>query len=384
MAESPKKVRKILSGFARNAREKAREEWVLLKDFSKLKQFEMWDIPYYSEKLRHVCFHIDQKKLREYFPLEEVLRGLFETGKKLFGLTFRRIGAPQYAEDVLTYEVYEGEKLIAYFVFDLFARPEKRGGAWCNDLRSKRKGAVPIVVNVGNFAKGTASHPTLLTHTDVITMFHEFGHGLHVLLSKNQYPNTDGFHTEWDFVELPSQLLENWAWHQEGLKLFAKHYKTKKPLPQDLIFQLGESRVFLKGLFLLRQIEFGFLDFFLHTEPVSRSVPILDERILKIVNKYSVKRKFSSYKMYASFGHIFSGGYAAGYYSYLWAEILEADIFSRFAEKGVFDEKLGKKFKKEILEPGAKKNGAELFRSFMGRGPDSNSLLKKMGLIAKE
>ncbi len=380
MAKSPDEVIKLLSKFSGKAKGKAKKEYEELREFSGLKKMNNWDTAYFSEKLKKKQFSIDEKKLREFFPLSQVLHGLFQTAERLFGLSFKKTYSPTYNSDVLCYEVYSGKKLISYFLLDLFARPEKRGGAWCNDLRCQRKGKVPVVVNVGNFTGGTKAQPPLLTHGDVQTMFHEFGHGLHVMLSKNTYANTSGFHTEWDFVELPSQLLENWTWKKEGLHLFAKHFRTKKELPEKMIHALSESRKFLKGIFMLRQNEFGFLDFLLHSSAPPKSVEALDKKILAISNKYSIIKKPPYYRMYASFSHIFSGGYAAGYYSYLWAEVLEADVFSRFQQEGILNPKIGKEYAKCILYEGAKKDGAELFRDFMGREPSPEALLKKLGL----
>ncbi len=380
MAKTPDQVLAVLSTFASAAKQKAQKEYEHVCQFAQQSELHHWDMGFYSEKLKEKKFHIDNKKLREFFPLEQVISGLFQTAEILFGLTFTKISPPTYSKDVLCYEVYREKKLLSYFIFDLFARPEKRGGAWCNDLRHRRKGQVPIVVNVSNFAKGVTGKPPLLTHYDVQTMFHEFGHGLHVMMSDNTYVNTDGFHTEWDFVELPSQLFENWTWQQEGLELFAKHFETGETIPNETISALSQSRKFLKGLFLLRQNEFGFLDFLLHLESPPKSVEELDAKTLAIANTYSVLKKPSYYRMYASFSHIFSGGYAAGYYSYLWAEILEADVFRQFLKEGILSPKMGKEYAEKILMQGAKKDGAELFQDFMGREPNSDALLLKLGL----
>jgi Zn-dependent oligopeptidase len=380
MAESPKQVFSVLNDFAERAKKKAQAEWMMLQDFSGLSDMSHWDTAYYSEKLKKQEFQIDNNELRKYFPLEQVIDGLFQTANTLFGLTFQKREAKLYDDSAMAYDVFWGEKQIAYFLFDLFARPEKRGGAWCNDLRHGRKGVLPIVVNVSNFSKGTKTQPPLLTHYDVQTMFHEFGHGLHVMLSSNGLSNTNGFHTEWDFVELPSQLFENWTWETEGLCLFAKHFESGEPLPKEMISSLNKSRKFLKGLFLLRQNEFGFLDFLLHTEEPPKSVEELHAKTLKIANTYSVLEKPDYYSVYTSFGHIFGGGYAAGYYSYLWAEILEADVFTRFQKEGVLNPKIGKEYAEKILHQGAKKSGADIFRDFMGRDPKPDALLEKLGL----
>lgn len=305
--------------------------------------------------------------------------------KILFGVSFVEKKAKLYHEDVQAYEVFLGNTKIAYVIMDIFARPEKRGGAWCNDLRSGKGSGknrrLPLVTVVGNFAKPAMGQPTLLTHRDVETLFHEFGHALHVMLSKNTYENTSGFSTEWDFVELPSQLLENWTWEREALSLYAKHFQTEEGLSENLFVNLQKSRTFQKGLFLLRQNEFGFLDFLLHSTEIPKTEKELDTKTLKIANTYSVLPKPAEYKMYASFGHIFAGGYSAGYYSYLWAEILEADVFSFFQKNGILDTKTGEKYRKEILEVGAKKPAEKIFVDFMERQPNPNALLKKFGFV---
>lgn len=380
MAESPNQVLSLLNNFAEKAKEKAKSEWGIIQNFSGLSDLSHWDAAFYSEKLKKEKFHIDNNELRKYFPLQQVIEGLFQTANILFGLTFHKQEAKLYDDSVLAHDVFLGEKKIAYFVFDLFARPEKRGGAWCNDLRHGRKKLLPIVVNVSNFSKGTKTSPPLLAHYDVQTMFHEFGHGLHVMLSSNGFANTNGFHTEWDFVELPSQLFENWTWEKEGLDLFAKHFESGAPLSEETIVSLNKSRKFLKGLFVLRQNEFGFLDFLLHTQEPPKSVEELDARTLEIANTYSILKKPDYYNMYTSFGHIFGGGYAAGYYSYLWAEILEADVFTRFQKEGVLNPKIGKEYMEKILGQGAKKSGAEIFKDFMGREPKPDALLEKLGM----
>lgn len=384
MAESPQQVIDVLTTFATTAKGKAKHEFEELEKFAGIK-LNHWDVAYYSEKLKKESFHLDNKILRKYFAMENVMNGLFEITKALFDVSFNEKKADLYHKDVLAYDVFLGEKKIAYVMMDLFARPEKRGGAWCNDLRSgKGKDAertLPLVTVVGNFAKPAKGKPTLLTHEDVQTIFHEFGHALHVMLSTNTYENTSGFNTEWDFVELPSQLLENWTWEKEALSLYAKHHETGEILPENLFENLQKSRKFLKGMFLLRQNEFGFLDFLLHSKELPKTVEALDKRTLEIANTYSVLQKPDEYKMYTSFGHIFSGGYSAGYYSYLWAEILEADVFSLFQKNGVLNPETGKKYREEILEVGAKKDAAEIFQDFMGRDPNADALLRKLGFI---
>ena len=347
MARSTQQVRDTLMRFVTPAKKKAHDEYSALRDFVQSlphspSSLNHWDIAYYSRKYKKELFHIDEKHLREYFSLDDVLEGLFSIVYTLFQVSFVRKDTPTYHDDAWMYEVFVDGKKRGYVIADFFARPEKRAGAWCDDIRHGdwESGVLPIIAVVSNIAKPTSGHPTLLSHEEVQTLFHEFGHALHVLLSANTYANTGGFSTEWDFVELPSQLLENWTWEPEALKRYAKHHNTKAPFPYTQALQ--HLRTFQKGMFVLRQSEFAFLDLNLHTSPPPATVSELDAKTYDIVNLYSLLPKPKSYKMYASFGHIFSGGYAAGYYSYLWAEILEADIFSLFQKHGLFSSVIGK------------------------------------------
>ncbi len=382
MAKNSQVVLDTLQDFVDKALPKAKAELKELTTFAQVKQLKLWDAAYFAEKLLQQKFSIDEKELKPYFELESVLQGMFAIYAKLFSIRFEEIKTPSYAEDVRSFVVWSGDKKIAYYILDPFARPQKRGGAWCNDLRPRRLLAdgshqLPIAINVTNFAK---TSPSLLTHRDVETLFHEFGHALHLILGENEYSNLSGFHTEWDFVELPSQLLENWTWEAEGLAFFAKHHKTGKPIPPAMINNLNASRTFMKGSFLLRQNEFGFLDFLLHTAPPPREIAELDEQCLAIANTYSITKKPRSYKMYASFSHIFGGGYAAGYYSYLWAEILEAQVFARFRQGGVLNADIGHEYRQKILAPGASQDGLALFTDFVGEMPSPAALLHKMGI----
>ncbi len=382
MAPDTATVLETLDAFAAKALPKAESELAELQSFAGKKHLKLWDTAYYAEQLLHQTFTIDEKRLRPYFELEAVLQGMFTICGRLFDLSFSELKVPSYAPDVRTFAVFCGKRQIAYYILDPYARPSKRGGAWCNDLRARRqtrgKTRLPIAINVTNFAK---HDPCLLTHRDVETLFHEFGHALHLILGETKYANLSGFHTEWDFVELPSQLLENWTWEGESLALFAKHYRTDKPLPAEMIDKLQASRTFLKGLFLLRQNEFGFLDFLLHIESPPADIAELEARTLAIANRYSVIPKPKSYRMYASFSHIFGGGYAAGYYSYLWAEILEAEVFALFRKHGVLDPKTGQRYREKILARGASRDGLDLFIDLVGHPPSPDALLTKLGIV---
>ncbi len=386
MAKKPQAVLDVLTEFSDKSLPKAKAEFKELTEFAGVKQLKHWDAAYYAEKMLEAKFAIDEKQLKPYFLLENVLQGMFAIYGKLLDLHFKEVKVKSYAADVRTFEVWSGKEKIAYYIFDPFARPQKRGGAWCNDFRTRRictdgSYRLPIAINVANFAK---SKPALLTHRDVETIFHEFGHALHLMLDETDYVNLSGFHTEWDFVELPSQLLENWTWEKEGLDIFAKHHTSGKSLPEAMITKLQASRTFLKGMFLLRQNEFGFLDFLLHSEPVPKNVDALEVKCHDIANTYSIIPKPISYKMFASFSHIFGGGYAAGYYSYLWAEILEAEVFEIFKKAGILNPKIGRQYHEKILAPGTSKDGLELFIDFVGHPPKPDALLKKLGITEKK
>lgn len=385
MAKDPAEAFDMMQEMAQKSRHHAESELDHLRRFARLDDFNHWDMAYYSEKLLKKTLGVDDKALKPYFPLEEALGGAFTIAGRLFDIRLVPLKAPLYNPSVTAYEVYAGSEPVAYFLFDPYARPQKQGGAWCNEFRGRKllpEGAarLPVIINVANFAKGSKTDPTLLTHDNVQVIFHEFGHALHLILGKSDYANLSGFNTEWDFVELPSQLLENWTWEKDSLSLFARHWQTGKVMPKKLTDALHQSRVFLKGLFLLRQTEFGLLDFTLHTEAPPQTIAELDRRCHEIAQANTVIPKPRDYRMYASFSHIFAGGYAAGYYSYLWAEILEADVFEVFQKHGILDAATGKRFRDRVLAPGAAKDGYELFTDFVGRKPNPKALLKKLGI----
>ncbi len=385
MAPSPQKVEALLEEIGERAKPAAQANVAELQAYSGLSELKEWDLSYYAEKLKKERFSIEDKQLRPYFPLEETLGGLFALAKTLFGVEMRLLEAKAHHPEAKAYEVLRNGERIAYYLLDPFARPEKRGGAWANDLRpgyalSDGTRVLPIVINVCNFSKGSASQPPLLTHRDVETIFHEFGHALHVMLSSAQLPNLNGFRTEWDFVELPSQILENWCWEKESLDLFAKHFETGEGLPTEWIEKLRQSKTFLSGLFLARQNEFGCLDWMLHSQPLPQSEEELDQICLEIANRFGALPKFPDYRMYASFSHIFAGGYAAGYYSYAWAELLEADVFNALKSMGAMSPQAGHRYAEGILCPGASKPASLLFRDFMSREPDPKAFFRKHGL----
>lgn len=388
MAPNIEKVMETLNQVGQVAGKEALKNVEELKEYSGKTDFKEWDISFYAEKLKKEKFHVDDKLLKPYFVFENVMEGLFGMVKTLFEVEMKPVDIKPYAEGAKAYEVYHQGELISYYFLDPFARAEKRPGAWANDIRSGYKRVdgtkkLPIVINVCNFPKPTNGKPSLLTHRDVETIFHEFGHAIHVMLSSSQnLPNLSGFHTEWDFVEAPSQILENWTWEYEVLSLFAKHYQTGELISKELVDKLRASQNFMSGLFLIRQNEFGSLDYMMHTKPTPESVEALDESCRNFYKEHALIPKFEGYSMYTAFTHIFAGGYCAGYYSYVWAEIMEADMYEKAKQMGILSPEFGKKYVEEILAPGAKKTAMQLFVNFMGGEPTIDALFKKHGISA--
>lgn len=385
MAKSPREILSMLNKIFVRGHAKAQNEMKEMRRFAHQKDIQEWDRAYFAQQLRKQKFDIDEKILRQYFPLPKVVEGLFAIIKKIYGIEMKEIKIKSYDSSVRTFEVFRKGKRIAYYIADFYARPEKRGGAWCNDLRrgfetSSGEQVLPIIINVMNFGLPQKNAPSLLTHRDVETLFHEFGHALHAMLSSNSYPNLSGFNTEWDFVEFPSQFFENWCWEKTSLDLIASHYKSRKTLPVDLLKKLRATKTFMSGYSVVRQNEFAFLDLYLHLGVPPKSISALDSLCGRLVRKYSVLPKWKDYRMYASFGHIFAGGYAAGYYSYAWAEILEADCFEYVHPKGVLNPKVMQKYASAILEPGARASGSKLFSDFVGRKPNVRAYIKKHNL----
>lgn len=393
MAPTEKKVLSVMDSVYKKALPAAKKEVALLDRFAhescevtltKKEKLSEWDVPFYSDRYRRTHLKFDDSKLRDYFELTVVIDGLFAVCKKLYGITFKEINSGIYADGVRVYEVYRADKLVSYYVADFYARPSKRGGAWCNMLREgfvhNNTSVLPIMINVMNFSKPSKEFPALLMHRDVETLFHEFGHAVHAILSSNQLPNLNGFHVEWDFVEFPSQIFENWTWEKSVLNDFARHYKTGEVLPQSDINALWKLKTWLGGYHVVRQNEFGSLDMALHSVATPKSVKALDALCYKIVSRHTVLPKQKGYAMYASFGHIFAGGYSAGYYSYLWAEILEADCYEFLKKKGIVKSSTGTLFAKHILEPGTRETGERLFKSLLKRSARIEPLLKKYGI----
>ncbi|WAC45983.1 oligopeptidase A [Pseudomonas sp. SL4(2022)] len=348
-------------------------------------ELQSWDVGYYSEKLREQRYSISQEILRAYFPIDKVLTGLFAIVEKLYGIQINELsGFDTWHPDVRLFEISENGAHVGRFFFDLYARANKRGGAWMDGARDKRRTAdgtliSPVANLVCNFTPAVGGKPALLTHDEVTTLFHEFGHGLHHLLTRVEHAGASGINgVAWDAVELPSQFMENWCWEPEGLALISGHYETGEPLPQDLLDKMLAAKNFQSGLMMVRQIEFSLFDFELHaTHGDGRSVLDVLEGIRAEV---SVLRPPAYNRFPNSFAHIFAGGYAAGYYSYKWAEVLSADAFSKFEEEGVFNSATGQAFREAILARGGSQAPMVLFVDFRGREPSIDALLRHLGL----
>lgn len=393
MADSPARVLDFLNDLARRARPQAQRELEELRAFAR-EQFgaddlAAWDIGYYSEKLRQHRYQLSQEELRPYFPITRVLPGLFAVAERLFDVTIHPLEEVEvWHPDVRVYEIVEASgRRRGRFYLDLYARPHKRGGAWMDGCLARRRLdsgiRLPAAYLVGNFTPPVGDAPALLTHQEVLTMFHEFGHGLHHLLTQVDYLPVAGIHgVEWDAVELPSQFLENWCWSREALDLLTGHYRTGEPLPEDLYQRMLAAKHFQAGIFLVRQLEFGLFDFRLHRE----YDPARGGRVREILDE--VRRQVAviippDYNRFANtFTHIFAGGYAAGYYSYKWAEVLSADAFSAFEEHGIFDAATGARFRENILEVGGSRPALASFVAFRGREPQIEPLLRLSGIAA--
>lgn len=390
MAQTPSQVYQFLNDLLYKAKPAAVKEFEELTEFAKkvdgIEQLEKWDGAYYAEKLKQEKFNLDDEKLKPYFKLENVLNGAFEVANRLFGLSFQQVNTiDKYHEDVLTYEVRNNnEELVAIFYADFFPRKGKRNGAWMTSFKSQYiindTNERPHVSIVCNFTPPTSSKPSLLTFQEVTTLFHEFGHALHGMLANTTYPTLSGTSVFWDFVELPSQLLENWCYEEEALNLFAKHYETGESLPMEYVQKIKESASFLEGMATLRQLSFGLLDMEWHSkDPKSiHGIKALENKVFEETNLYP---DILENAMSTSFSHIFNGGYSSGYYSYKWAEVLDADAFEYFKECGILNETIGKRFVEHILSKGGTEHPMQLYKEFRGQEPNVDALLKRAGLL---
>ncbi|MDD2565472.1 MAG: M3 family metallopeptidase [Candidatus Gracilibacteria bacterium] len=381
MADSPEEIIKLEKEIIEKAKLKGNKDLEELKNFFDLNEINSWDTSYYSRILKEKKYEVSDKELKKYFELEKVLGGLFDIAKKLYSLEFKRIDIKTYDSEVRFFEVYKSGEFKSYFMMDLFYRKEKSSGAWANILRKgeviKGKRKLPIVINVCSFQKGTDTK-TLLNYGDVNTLFHEFGHALHAMLGNSDYSGLNGFHVEHDFVELPSQIMENWS-EGEGLKSFAVQDETGEIIPDLLLEKLNKLSTFMSGLGTLGQSEYAMIDMLLYSEEPPKSVEELDRKVFEIKKSISIFEVSEEDKFHAGFEHIFSGGYSAGYYGYLWAEIIEADIFGEFKKNGIFNKEVADKFYSTILSQGTRKPAKELFEDFMGREVSVETFFEKMG-----
>ncbi len=388
MAESPAQVESFLLDMAAKARPAAERELAKLSDFAAEldgpTELKPWDIAYYSEKLKTRLFGLEDENLKPYFALPNVLKGMFNAAEKLFRVNFREQPMAVWHEHVRAFEVRnEANAVIAWFYLDPYAREQKRGGAWMNDMAGRMQSdtgtQLPIATLTCNSAPPSDDRPALLTHDDAVTLFHEFGHGLQHMLTQVDHLGVSGINgVPWDAVELPSQFMENWCWEAESLREFAHHHETGAPIPADWIEQVRASRSFHAGLGAMRQIEFALFDLRLHSQTSEFQV---EDTLQAVRNQVAIIHPPAWNRFANSFSHIFAGGYAAGYYSYKWAEVLAADAFEAFRENGIFDAPTGLRFRQCILESGGSEDAMDLFKRFRGREPSVDALLRQDGLL---
>lgn len=391
MAQSPKKVESFLEELLEKAKPAAKREFDELSAFAKktdgIDQLQKWDSAYYTEKLKQERFDLDDEKLKPYFKLENVIDGAFTIAERLFQLKFTEVfDIDNYHEDVKTFSVSDTKgQDVALFYADFHPRPGKRNGAWMTSYKPQfvkgGKMERPHISIVCNFTKPGKTKPSLLTFNEVTTLFHEFGHALHGMSANTTYPSLSGTGVFWDFVELPSQVMENWCYEKEALELFAKHYETGETIPMELIEKIKASATFMEGMQTLRQLSFGLLDMVWHGEKSPESNQSVKEIELAAFEGTNYYPDVPENCMSTSFSHIFQGGYSSGYYSYKWAEVLDADAFAYFLEKGIFNSEVAAKFKEHVLSKGGTEHPMTLYKRFRGKEPNPEHLLKRAGLL---
>lgn len=389
MAKDVETVKNFSNSLYEKAYIKAKEEFEQLKEFASLKgckDLKKWDIAYYSERLKEEKYSYNEEEVKPYFPLPQVLNGIFDLSKDLYDLSFKKIShLPTYASDIEVYEVFDKDKnFISLLYLDLFTRDTKKQGAWMTAYIEQgyqfNKDLRPHIGIVCNFTKGLEALPSLLTWNDTLTLFHEFGHALHGMLSQCKYRYLSGTNVFWDFVELPSQIMENWAKNKECLKRFARHYQTQEILPEELMQKIIEADRFQSGLSTLRQLSLGMLDLIYHEQANPDAFEDCDVFERNVMQHYSFLPPLENESISCNYSHIFAGGYAAGYYSYKWAEVLDADAFAAFKEKGLFNKELANSFKENILSKGGTEDPAKLYERFRGRPPEIAALIERLGL----
>ena len=390
MAKSIDNVETFLDDILDKSLPVAKKEIEELKAFAlesdNLNDFQKWDKAYYTEKLKQKTFDLDEETLKPYFELNQVIKGMFDITSKLFNLSFKKDDTLEvYHKDVVTYKVYEEDKYLATLYADFHPRAGKRDGAWMTTYKDQSNYEKieerPQVSIVCNFTKPTKNKPSLLTFNEVTTLFHEFGHALHAMNANTIYPSLSGASVYWDFVELPSQLMENWCYEEKALELFAKHYETNEILSIEYIEKIKKSSNFMEGLQTTRQISFGKLDMAWHAIHTTEAITDVKSHEDKAFQSTELLEEIDNNCMSTAFGHIFQGGYSSGYYSYKWAEVLDADAFELFKEKGIFDNSISEKYKTNILQKGGTIEPMKLYKKFRGKEPDPTALLKRAGLI---
>ncbi len=385
MASSPEDVQKLIEWISIKAKKKANSEIDNIKSYFALEDLEAWDLWYYENKLIKEKYEIDEKEIKKYFKLENVLAYLFDFVSKFYWLILKEIEVPVYNNDIKVFEVWRKWKFISYYMVDLFYRKEKRAWAWADNLRSRDYSWIekrePLIINCCNFQKQTETD-TLISMRDAETIFHEFGHALHEMLSESKYSALSGFSVEWDFVELPSQIHENWVWERESLKLLSKHHLTWEALSDEILDKFKKLKNLSSWYWTIRQNEFALLDMMLYTlEKIPETVWELDNMILEYVNKIWFFKRWEYYKSYATFSHIFWWWYAAWYYSYMRAEILEAQAWEYIKLNGIFEPEIGEKFISTILWQGSRKDASELFKDFVWKEVETEAFMKRKGLV---
>ncbi len=385
MANDCDQVESFLLELANKSRSAAEKDFSELTAFAKelddLEALEAWDQAYYSEKLREQKYAISQEELRPYFPADTVVNGMFDVVAQLFGITIQKVDANVWHEDVGLYQIYQDEQLIAQFYLDMFARENKRGGAWMDECRVRRQSdqglQLPVAYLTCNFTPAVDGKPPLLTHNEVVTLFHEFGHGLHHMLTRIDVAAVSGINgVAWDAVELPSQFLENWCWEKSVIPMISGHFETGEALPENLLNNLLAAKNFQSAMQMLRQIEFALFDFRLHRSYQPENPVAVQTVLNQVREQVAVVMPPSFNRFQNGFSHIFAGGYAAGYYSYKWAEVLSSDAFSRFEEEGIFNKETGNSFLQEVLQRGGSQDAMTLFKGFRGREPKIDALLR--------
>ncbi|TKE93478.1 oligopeptidase A [Vibrio sp. F12] len=394
MAETPDQVLGFLNDLAVKAKPQGEREVEELRQFAEkefgVSELNLWDIAYYSEKQKQNQFEISDEELRPYFPESNVVSGLFEVLNRVFGMSVtEREGVDTWHESVRFFDIFDATgALRGSFYLDLYAREHKRGGAWMDDCRGRRitesgELQTPVAYLTCNFNKPVGDKPALFTHDEVVTLFHEFGHGIHHMLTQVEAGAVAGINgVPWDAVELPSQFLENWCWEEEALSFISGHFETGEALPKEMLEKMLAAKNFQSAMFILRQLELGLFDFTLHTEYDPEVGARVLETLADVKSKVSVLPSLDWNRFSHSFGHIFAGGYSAGYYSYLWAEVLSADAFSAFEEEGIFNTETGNRFLNNILEMGGSEEPMELFKRFRGREPQIDAMLRHAGISA--